>query len=380
MRSPTGALGANKMKLGVFASNLDGGFTATTVEERHRLSWEAVRRVAVIADRSGFELQVPLARWQSLGGLTEYQGNSFEPLTWAAGLAAVTERSNIFATVHVPLIHPVLAAKQMTTIDQISGGRFGVNIVCGWDPRETAMFGLATRGEDEAYAYAGEWLDIVERLWTTDDEFDYEGTFFQLKRAWQKPNPARQPRPLIMNAGSSHAGARFAAGRADLVVSSVIDGESFETTAARFNAHRQVAREDFGREIEVWSSCFVICRETDQEARDYYDWVIHENGDVGVLDGLPPAVMPDVDGLDADAAERLRYRLLAAFGAHQLVGTPEHIVSELVRLSDAGLDGVILSWVNFEEGVKTWIRDVLPLMEHSGLRAPIRAAAAAGAR
>ena len=82
---------------------------------------------------------------------------SFETFTWAAGLAALTSRIAIFSTVHVPLVHPIYAAKALATVDHISGGRAGLNIVCGWNPTEFAMFG--TTPDERAYERAAEWID-----------------------------------------------------------------------------------------------------------------------------------------------------------------------------------------------------------------------------
>jgi alkanesulfonate monooxygenase SsuD/methylene tetrahydromethanopterin reductase-like flavin-dependent oxidoreductase (luciferase family) len=63
--------------------------------------------------------------------------------------------------------------------------------------------------------------------------------------------------------------------------------------------------------------------------------------------------------------ERLRS---PGWGGYLLIGTPEQIVDRLMHLSDMGLDGVVLSWVNYEQELAQWIRDVLPVMEQAGLR------------
>lgn len=366
----TGLLGDNKLKLGVFASNLDGGLTATTVEERHRLNWPNVSRVARLADEAGFELQVPLARWKSLGGVTDFNGRNYEPLTWAAGLSAVTESSNVFATIHVPVMHPILAAKQMTTVDHISGGRFGLNLVCGWFGAEFEMFGSAMMSHEDRYAYAAEWLKVVRMLWTREEEFDFDGRFFQIKKGWQQPKPLRKPHPPIMNAGQSPTGARFAAQYADIAFQAVTEHEAVEDIRAKFAALRRIAREDFGREIEIWTGAWCICRPTEKEARDYFDHVIHQHGDRAVLDGLPKEVLPPEDAVPPEMMLEIKQRALAGFGGAHLVGTPAQIVDKLKTFSDAGADGVTLSWVNYAEGVQTWASKVMPLLVQAGLRKP----------
>ena len=75
----------------------------------------------------------------------------------------------MFATSHISLNHPIIAAKQSTVIDHISNGRFALNIVTGWNQPEIDMFGQAMLGHEDRYACAEEWLAIVKRLWTEDE-------------------------------------------------------------------------------------------------------------------------------------------------------------------------------------------------------------------
>ena len=213
-----GALGnSNRLKLGTFATNLGRGGTASKAPGLLPMTWDAVRGVARHAERLGLELLVPVARWKGFGGETNYGGPSFETLTWAAGLAEATSEVAIFATCHVPVVHPVLAAKQMMTIDHISGGRCGLNIVGGWHRPEIEMFGVPLREHDERYELAEEWTTIVRELWTREEEFDFHGRFFDLTGLYAEPKPIQRPRPPIMNAGGSPRGQRFAAEYGDLV-------------------------------------------------------------------------------------------------------------------------------------------------------------------
>ena len=123
----------NKMKLGVFALNIDGGCTFTTAPERLRADdWAGNLHVALKADQAGLEVMLPVGRWRGFGGQSNPEGVCYETYTWAAGLASLTHQIGVFTTSHVPTVHPLFAAKQAMTIDHISGGRFGLNIICGW--------------------------------------------------------------------------------------------------------------------------------------------------------------------------------------------------------------------------------------------------------
>src|SRR5579884_2704452 len=208
--------GPNKLKLGIFGANLGSGCTATTAEGTLDATWPATLEVAQLADEAGIEAMVPVARWKGFGGPTNFNGDSFETYTWAAGLGAQTKTIAPFATSHVPTIHPIVAAKQATTIDHMTDGRFALNVVCGWYGDEFTMFGRPLMDHEQRYAYAAEWVEIVRRLWTAEDEFDYEGRYFRIEGGLLGPKPLQQPCPPLMNAGRSATGNRFAAKYSDI--------------------------------------------------------------------------------------------------------------------------------------------------------------------
>ncbi len=80
--------GSNRLKLGIFSCNADGGLAITTVPERWQARWDDNLSAAQIADRAGLEFVLPIARWKGFGGQTKAREWSFETFTWAAGLAA----------------------------------------------------------------------------------------------------------------------------------------------------------------------------------------------------------------------------------------------------------------------------------------------------
>src|ERR1700685_4503323 len=120
-----------KLKLGTFCTNLNGGGAVSTIPETLKITWPNTVRLAQIADAMEFEALVPVGRWKGFGGVTNFNGPGFECFSWASAIGASTHYSGIFATSHVPTIHPVMAAKQAATIDHVTGGRFALNIVTG---------------------------------------------------------------------------------------------------------------------------------------------------------------------------------------------------------------------------------------------------------
>ena len=201
---------ANKLKIGLFGSNCSSGRAVTKVPERWSGSWPDNLRLARMADEAGIDFLLPIGRWKGYGGETDYQGATLETITWAAGLLASTRRITVFGTVHAPLFNPVIAAKEMVTADHIGEGRFGLNIVVGWNEGEFDMFGVEQREHEDRYDYAQEWIDVIKLIWSDQEDFDFQHKYFSMKGIRGKPKPFGGTRPLIMNAGSSPTGQAFA--------------------------------------------------------------------------------------------------------------------------------------------------------------------------
>ena len=141
------------------------GRSATKVPERWSASSPDCLALARLADEAGLDFMLPIARWKGYGGDTDFHGRSLETITWAVGLLGATKRMTVFGTVHAPLFHPLIAAKEFVTADHIGEGRVGVNIVGGWNEGEFDMFGVKQREHDARYDYAQEWIDVVKQAW-----------------------------------------------------------------------------------------------------------------------------------------------------------------------------------------------------------------------
>ena len=154
---------ANALKIGFFGANCSTARTATLVAERWLASWPDCLKLARMADEVGIDFLLPIGRWKGYGGGSDFHGTTLETVTWACGLLAATQRITVFGTVHAPLFHPLIAAKEFVTADHIGEGRFGLNIVAGWNEGEFAMFGVQQREHPDRYEFAQEWIDVVKR-------------------------------------------------------------------------------------------------------------------------------------------------------------------------------------------------------------------------
>ena len=121
--------GKNAFKLAAFGFNISGGLTMTSAPGTIEVSWEESRRIALAAEKAGLDAVIPVDRWRGFGGDTNFNSRSFETLSWAAALAAITSDIDVFATFAMPTAHPIRLAKEIATIDHIAGGRFGINFV-----------------------------------------------------------------------------------------------------------------------------------------------------------------------------------------------------------------------------------------------------------
>jgi len=361
-------LNDNRVKLGVMAFNCSHGSTVTTVENAWPMRWTDNVALAQMADAAGLEALLPVGRWKGYGGETNFNNRTFEAFTWAAGIAAKTSYSTILATIHAPLTHPVAAAKMGATVDHIANGRFALNLVAGWFKNEFDMFGAELRQHERRYEYAEEWIELVKRLWTTGDAFDHQGEFFNGTGLWSEPKPLQKPRPPIMNAGSSPAGQAFSARHADMnfVMLRQADEDSDRAQIAELKSMAS----DLGRTSQCWIHVYVVCRETEKEARDYLDYYVTEMGDDVAVANMLEIFGVQSETLTPAVLDDFKFHFKAGHGGYPLVGTPEQIVDGIRRLSAMGVDGMLISWVDYLAECRQWIDEVLPLMEQADLRAP----------
>ena len=363
----------NRFKLAAFGFNSQGGSTITSAPGTADTDWPMQVRIAQLAERAGLEAIIPGARWRGYGGATNFQGRSYETLSWAAGLSALTSIIQVFATVHFTTIHPVRLAKTLTTIDHISGGRLGVNWVAGWNVEEITMFGGVQRDHDERYEYAEEYLSLLNQLLQKSEDFSFKGRYFDLEHLYSEPKPLQTPRPVYMAAGLSPRGRQFAGSHADINFTPTHLGP--EAMAGLITDTKGKARE-FGRDVLVFGQSVIVCADTEQEAKDYFEYYVNEKGDFEAGRNLIRQLFGETR--DASGAKRgampehvmkgILKNAVAGHGGATLVGTPTQVVEALVRQADSGMDGSTISWVNFEEGLKQFHDKILPIMIQAGLR------------
>ena len=364
----------NQLKLGLFAANCSGGMAITDVPERWSASWDQNLKMAQMADEAGLEFLLPVARW------TGYQEDSFfhsdvlETMSWASALLQATQNITVFATVHTAFNHPIIAAKQCSTADQIGHGRFGLNIVCGWNRYEYEMFGMDLPSEHSArYALGQEWYDIVRKLWMEKAPFDWNGDHYHLKHVAGGPKPYFGDCPPVLSAASSDEGRAFAVKNADFLFTVLADLEQGAQDVSRVKAQALAA----GRQMGVFTTAYVVCRATDKEAADYHHHYAEANANTREVERFMELQNLSSKSFPPVVFEQFKTRFAGGNGVFPLIGSPDTIADLLAQISQAGFDGTTLAFVDYNAELPFFRDEVLPRLERRGLRYPHQAKVAA---
>lgn len=365
----------NRFKIGMFGANCSGGRTMTKVPERWSGSWDDCLKLAQLSDDAGLDYILPVATWKGTSlGESDYHGNILETVSWCCGVLQGTKKMTVFATVQVPLFHPILAAKQFVTADQIGHGRFGLNVVSGWNPNDFALFkGMFQDDKDSRYRYAQEWMDAIKRIWSETEEFDVRGEFINIDKAKSGPLPYGGTQPLIVNAGSSPVGQDFAIRNFDVIITST-DKDNLEDHLAHNRAVREKAKAMNRPDIGIFGVGGITCRKTRKEAEEYHYYACYEQADWPIIYDLVDRYTSRFP-TPPTKEEREHYArtfALGGYGGLIMVGDPDMIAADLARCAESGMDGIAMHLINYVDEFPLFRDEVLPRLERLGLREPVR--------
>jgi len=339
---------------------------------------------------------------------------SFEPLTLLSALAAVTEHLGLIGTGSTTFEEPYHLARRFASLDHISGGRAGWNLVTTSNPDAALNFGLDEHVEHgERYHRGREFFDVVTGLWDSwsDDAFvrnvesgifvdpekmhvlDHKGEHLSVRGPLNIARPV-QGWPLVVQAGSSEAGRQLAAETADAVFTmqrTLADGQ-------RFYADVKGRMEAVGRHrdhLKILPGAFVVVGDTLEEAREkraLLDTFVHYDSGIA---SLSIALGHDVSSFDPDgplpeipetnASKSTRQRMLdmaregnltirqlaqrvGGFSGFQLVGTPATIADEMEAwLVGEACDGLNIMFPYLPGGLDDFVDKVVPELQRRGI-------------
>ena len=324
-----------------------GNWIMSDDPELSNSSYAYTEAATLLAERLGFDTLL----------LAEHFVNPLGPAldqldAWstAAALAALTERIEILAAVKPGLRAPGVVAKMGANIDQISRGRFAINLVSAWWPPEYEMLGADALTHDDRYARAQEYISIIKGLWT-QEQFSFNGAYYQVRQASLAPKPVRSPHPTIYAGGESDAGKELAASTADVYL---LNGRPLEELAPIIADMRQRAAAR-GRTLRYGIAGFVICRATEAAAHAELARLAGlKHGKV--IGGDPQTVMHR-----NKPAAALRVGINGGTDAG-LVGTPAQIAERMHRMAALGIETFLLQFHPTREELERFGTEVIPLL------------------
>jgi FMN-dependent oxidoreductase (nitrilotriacetate monooxygenase family) len=340
---------------------------------------------------------------------------SFDPLTLLPALAAVTERIGLIATASTTYNEPYHVARKFASLDHISGGRAGWNLVTSANPQEAFNFGLDQHVEHgERYRRAREFFDVVTGLWDSwaDDAFvrdvengiyfdpeklhvlDHRGEHLKVRGPLNIARPI-QGWPVIVQAGASEAGRQIAAETAEVVFSGIDN----LADARRLYADIKGRMAALGRSpdhLKILPGAFVVVGDSVAEARAKkrrLDSLVHPDSGIA---SLSVRLGHDVSGFDLDGPlpeipesnasksgrerlvdlarrENMTVRELAqhvggAFGSLEMIGTPATIADQMEEwLATGGSDGFNVMFPYLPGGLDDFVDRVVPELQRRGL-------------
>lgn len=349
------------MDIGVFIPIGNNGWLISSNAPQYKPSFDLNKAIVQKAEHYGFDFALSMIKLRGFGGRTEFWEYNLESFTLMAGLAAVTQRIKLFATAATLTLPPAIVARMASTIDSISHGRFGVNLVTGWQKPEYSQMGLWPGDEFFAtrYDYLDEYATVLRELWNTGTS-DFKGDYFQMDDCRVRPQP--QAPIEVICAGQSEAGMAFSARHADY---NFCFGKGVNTPTAFAPASERLleATSATGRNVTSCVLFMVIADETDEAARA--KWESYKAG----VDEEAVAWLAEQGAADKRSGSDTNVRQMAdpTSAVNINMGTLVGSYASVARMLDEvatvpGTSGVMLTFDDFVQGVENFGKYIQPLM------------------
>jgi pyrimidine oxygenase len=349
------------MKIGVFVPIGNNGWLISTHAPQYMPTFELNKAVVQKAEYYDFDFALSMIKLRGFGGKTEFWDHNLESFSLMAGLAAVTSKIQIYATAATLTLPPAIVARMASTIDSIAPGRFGINLVTGWQKPEYEQMGIWPGDEYFArrYDYLSEYATVLRDLWGTGKS-DLKGEFFTMNDCRLSPRPAKPVKMIC--AGQSDAGMAFSAEYADYNFcfgKGVNTPTAFAPTAARMI----LAAEKTGREVGSYVLFMIIADETDEAARA--KWEHYKAGaDNEALAWLTEQSQKDTrSGADTNVRQMADPTSAVNINMGTLVGSYATVARLLDEVATVpGAEGVLLTFDDFLVGIEAFGEKIQPLM------------------
>lgn len=317
-------------------------------------SWARVRRQVLEAEALGYESTLLAQHIMHPSGDDQ---DLLETWTGAAALASITSKIELIAAIKPLLYHPVVLAKMALQIENISGGRFGINLVNAWFKPELERAGIGFPEHDDRYAYGREWIEIVAGL-TSGRRIDFKGRHFNVDSYQLKPGDNYRARPTIYLGGESEPARALAAHAADVYF---MNGQPIEDIRALI---RDVSmRPRSGAPIRFGMAAFVVARDSDAEAHD----------ELADLFKISEQDKPTRARLIGNADPKAQMLITAAKEARvgtnggtsaQLVGSYDTVARRIIDFNTIGVELFMLQFQPLDDNMRRFAEHVIPRVRH----------------
>lgn len=331
-----------------------GGWLRNVAEENMPPTFEYAKQVIQRAEQLGYDTTLIAELY--LNDIKGPESDSLEAWTTAAALASVTSKIEIMTAVRPGFHNPAVTAKMAANIDQISQGRFTLNVVSAWWEEEARQYQGSFTEHDERYERTQEFIDVLKGLWT-EDVFSYKGKYYEIQRAKLAPKPVQRPNPILYAGGESPRGKQVISTACDAYV---MHGGTVEEVRLKIEEMKHL-RSQAGQApfLSFGMAAFVICRDTEEEVHAELERItaVRENsGYAGYQDFVSKSQLEQkVELADYSVSNRgLR---------PQLIGTPEQIARRILAYEQAGVDLLLLQCSPQLKEMERFAHQVMPLVE-----------------
>jgi pyrimidine oxygenase len=350
------------MDIGVFIPIGNNGWLISETAPQYMPSFELNREIVQKAEGYGFDFALSMIKLRGFGGKTQFWEHNLESFTLMAGLAAVTSRIKIFATAATLTMPAPIVARMAATIDSIAPGRFGINLITGWQKAEYDQMGLWP-GEShyaDRYNYLAEYATVLKELMETGRS-DFKGKYLQMDDCRVSPHPKDVK---IICAGSSDEGLAFTAQYADYSFA-LGKGTNTPTAFAPVNARLAAARAKTGRDVGSYILFMIIADDTDEKAMAKW-WLYREGADQEALAWLTNQAAPNAQGgtSNTNTTQLAAPESAVNLNMGTLVGSYESVAAMLDEVAAVpDTKGVLLVFDDFVRGVEDFGAKIQPKMK-----------------
>lgn len=344
-----------KVELGIFMPVGSNGFLMSKAAPRYHPTFELHSGIARIAEDMGLDYLFSMGKWMGFPGESGFWQNTIEPMSMASAVSSVTSKIKLYSTINPLLFHPAVAAKIIATIDNISGGRFGINIVTGNTLDEIEQMGLVPEGYGNyRYEYADEWISVMKALWS-QEKTDWDGRFFKLKGCVSDPKPLSKPFPAIVSAGISDEGLAFGAKHSDY---QFVGGGGAEVAKVKTFAA------DLGRTLKTSGNVMIVVGDTDEEAMARFG-ALRDARDEKAFEQLIYSFERDNRESYGSRTSYLRNPNVIGFGnGTPVIGSPDTVAAKMAQMYlETGLDALQMTFVDFIGDLKGFGAKVYPKLK-----------------